>query len=52
MEVVHFIKFLIDGINLITLHIYGFIIVQQKYRRQLEIIKSLFQLFRGKNIMF
>ena len=29
MEVVHFIKFLIDGINLITLHIYGFIIVQQ-----------------------
>ena len=43
------LSFLIDGINLITLHIYGFIIVQQKiYRRQLEIIKSLFQLFRGK----
>ncbi|CAX43038.1 phosphatidylinositol N-acetylglucosaminyltransferase subunit, putative [Candida dubliniensis CD36] len=43
------LSFLIDGINLITLHIYGFYYCSAKiYRRQLEIIKSLFQLFRGK----
>ncbi|KAL6452887.1 gpi1 N-acetylglucosaminyl-phosphatidylinositol biosynthetic protein gpi1 [Candida maltosa Xu316] len=43
------IGFLIDCITLITFHIYGFYYCSAKvYRRQLDIIKSLFQLFRGK----
>ncbi|CAI5758556.1 unnamed protein product [Candida verbasci] len=44
-----FISFLIDLIQLFTFHIYSFYYCALKiYRKQLDIIKSLFQLFRGK----
>lgn len=40
---------IIDYINIITFHLYSFYYSLAKiYRRQIEIIKSLFQLFRGK----
>ncbi|MCP8717833.1 MAG: phosphatidylinositol N-acetylglucosaminyltransferase subunit Q/GPI1 [Asgard group archaeon] len=43
------ISFLLDLIGLITIHIYAFYYCSAKvYRKQLDIIKSLFQLFRGK----
>ncbi|ABN65469.1 glycosylphosphatidylinositol synthesis N-acetylglucosaminyltransferase complex, subunit PIG-Q/GPI1 [Scheffersomyces stipitis CBS 6054] len=41
--------FIIDIVNLFTLHIYFFYYISTKiYRRQLQVINSLFQLFRGK----
>ncbi|KAI5952541.1 gpi1 [Candida jiufengensis] len=44
-----FICFLIDLISLLTFHIFAFYCCAAKvYKRQIEIIKSLFQLFRGK----
>lgn len=43
------LSFLIDCIQLLTFHMYAFYYGAAKiYKRQLEIIKSLFQLFRGK----
>ncbi|KAK6463063.1 glycosylphosphatidylinositol synthesis N-acetylglucosaminyltransferase complex, subunit PIG-Q/GPI1 [Scheffersomyces coipomensis] len=43
------IGFCIDIINALTVHIYCFYYTSTKiYKRQLDIIKSLFQLFRGK----
>lgn len=43
------LSFFIDCIRLLTFHIYTFYYCAGKiYKRQLEIIKSLFQLFRGK----
>ncbi|RLV90253.1 N-acetylglucosaminyl-phosphatidylinositol biosynthetic protein [Spathaspora sp. JA1] len=43
------ISFLIDVLNIATFHIYTFYYCSTKiYKRQLEVIKSLFQLFRGK----
>ncbi|KAI5960996.1 gpi1 [Candida pseudojiufengensis] len=44
-----FICFLIDCISILTFHIFAFYCCSTKvYKKQLEIIKSLFQLFRGK----
>ncbi|KAK6205381.1 glycosylphosphatidylinositol synthesis N-acetylglucosaminyltransferase complex, subunit PIG-Q/GPI1 [Scheffersomyces amazonensis] len=41
--------FFMDMINILTIHIYCFYYTSTKiYKRQLDIIKSLFQLFRGK----
>ncbi|RCK64295.1 N-acetylglucosaminyl-phosphatidylinositol biosynthetic protein gpi1 [Candida viswanathii] len=43
------LSFLLDLIALITFHIHVFYYCSAKvYRKQLEVIKSLFQLFRGK----
>ncbi|EGW31429.1 glycosylphosphatidylinositol synthesis N-acetylglucosaminyltransferase complex, subunit PIG-Q/GPI1 [Spathaspora passalidarum NRRL Y-27907] len=43
------VSFLIDVMNVATYHIYTFYYCSTKiYKRQLEVIKSLFQLFRGK----
>ncbi|CAK9439125.1 uncharacterized protein LODBEIA_P33490 [Lodderomyces beijingensis] len=43
------LSFLLDAINLLTFHIYGcYYCAAKLYNRQKQIIKSLFQLLRGK----